>query len=140
MGEFELSDHHMEKHVGKSMTVPDEAMSVREILLKHTQGLLSGELLREPQYGTADVDDFDDYDVEKLQHADIFEREQEIENLARIIKDKEAAVKAAREKHSARKKAEVEKQKYILELAEKLAKGRGNDPDGERTNGNQNGA
>lgn len=100
---------HQETPVGKSVTVPDEALTIQEILTRSMQGLPTGNA----QPGTYNLDinsdNFDDHDVEKLQLLDPYDREL----LARDLAAKNEQHKKYLEDHLKEKQSlqEIENQK-----------------------------
>lgn len=57
-----------EHPVGESMTVPDQAMSLRTILERYTQGLpLTNVHMREPLYSDEEFPDLDRMDLSEIQ-------------------------------------------------------------------------
>lgn len=79
---------YVEHPKGKSLTIPDESISVRGLLERYTQGLdLGGGF--EPIYGEEDAD-FDSFDLEKVRQLDLFDRQE----LANKYSDKIAAARA----------------------------------------------
>lgn len=77
--DFELLPHHYENIEGPSMTVPDESMSIQEIMSKHVRGIDMGAMFRQPSYDSAAS--FDSEDIEKIQHEDLFDKENRIKDL-----------------------------------------------------------
>lgn len=92
---WKLMEHHVSHLDPISMTVPDESMSLQEILRKHTSGMNTVETnYREGQYN--DEDDFDAPDLEKLRDMDIHDRENYILLLQQKRKDAEEKIVAAK--------------------------------------------
>lgn len=89
---------------GKKAVVPDQAMSLQEILTRFTRN----EQL--PIGKNAQYDD-GDHDLEKVQHGDLVDRAEFVEEMREIHKSydrqEKAKAKAAREKIAAELKAEV---------------------------------
>lgn len=69
--EYSLTSIDMEQIHGESMTVPDEAYTIKQLLAKYAAGNMPP-VERAVTYMN-DVD-FDSHDVEKLKDADIFDR------------------------------------------------------------------
>ena len=67
-----FSDACKEKANSQSMTIPNEAMSIKEILYRHSQGITNFSK-SEPIWGS-DQADFDDTDIEKMSRKDIHEQ------------------------------------------------------------------
>lgn len=119
---WKLKASHMEKTVGKSMTVPNEAFTVREIFAKYKAGI-GPRIARDPQFDPAA--DHDSDDLEKLHHLDLAELEQyKIELLAKMKKQKEAidADKKARDAERAERERELEEVREELRARKKAAK------------------
>lgn len=77
--DWRLKAEHCETPKGESMTVPDETLTIREIVEKHIRGQrIADTLMRTPVYNESS--DFDDDDMEKLRDSDLYEQE-EIKNL-----------------------------------------------------------
>lgn len=84
--DFRLEKHHCETPTGVSLTVPDESYSIREILEKFTTGIdLRQQLARQPQYDSGAS--LDSEDLEKVQHLDLYEQQEQLENL-KIFQEK----------------------------------------------------
>lgn len=71
--DFVLFPKYKEKNVGISMTVPDESMTIREIMKKHVSGMRIADSLQRQGYYEEDVD-HDSPDMEKVKNQDIFDR------------------------------------------------------------------
>lgn len=57
---FQLKKSDCESPRGRSLTVPDQAIGIRELLAKHTRGLLDGSMYRPGLYDEdPDLDDLD---------------------------------------------------------------------------------
>jgi hypothetical protein len=67
-----FSDACKEKANSQSMAIPNEAMSIQEILYRHSQGIANFSK-SEPVWGS-DNPDFDDTDIEKMSRQDIHEQ------------------------------------------------------------------
>lgn len=88
--QFRLKPEHMEHPTGVSMTVPDETLTIRQILEKHVRGMkIAEELYKQPMYDSGA--DFDSEDLESVSRIDLFERElmaeRQKENV-KVLKDK----------------------------------------------------
>lgn len=71
--DFQLLPEHKETPYGVSLTVPDESLSIRELLSKHTTGYAA---VNTPVYNLdANSNDFDTPDLEKINSLDLHERE-----------------------------------------------------------------
>lgn len=77
--DYEMLPHHYETIEGVSVTVPNESMSIQEIMTKHVRGIDMSIMARTPAYDSGAS--FDSDDIEKLQHQDIFEKQQKLESL-----------------------------------------------------------
>lgn len=100
---WKLRKSDTEFEFGPSLTVQNQAYSVRDLLRKSGKGLNIV-----PEFQPSNIEqDFDGIDVEKIANADIFEREQAIINNVRTIKNLN---QKAKEQHEARVQAEIEKQ------------------------------
>lgn len=73
--DWKLKPEYCETPVGESLTVPDETLTIREIVEKHVRGQrIADTLMRTPVYNESA--DFDDEDIEKLRDSDLYEREE----------------------------------------------------------------
>jgi len=110
---YRLAASHVSRSVGSSMTVPDETMSIKEIMRKHVSGMnVSQELLKMPLYN--EDASFDSFDLESLKRLDLADRSVLIDELKKVNETELAALKAAEkavklEKAEAKKNAEAEK-------------------------------
>lgn len=59
---------------GESQTIPGETYSIRELLIKHTQGILPPGIDREPIY--SENQNFDSPDLQKIDRLDIVEKKE----------------------------------------------------------------
>lgn len=92
-GNFKLLASHCETPVGVSLTVPDECMSVQELLDR----FINGQRIPDNLFRNGVFDDesgFDSDDVEKLRHADLAERDEVVERLKGEIIAKQKLVDA----------------------------------------------
>lgn len=87
---FQLRPEHIEFVPGKSMTIPDDTYTIREILDKFSRGQSLDRLYR-PESSTYDgAATFDSPDMEKLRDSDFTERDEYKEiNKQNIDKNKE---------------------------------------------------
>lgn len=85
---FVLEPHEMETTVGPSLTVPEDSMSIKEIMQRHIRGMQIKSELRRPG-GFADTEDFDALDLEEVNRMDIFDRETVKQKLADDIAAKQ---------------------------------------------------
>lgn len=106
--QFELFSEDMEHPVGPSMTVPDQSMTVQEILMKFTSGMDPG-VVREGVY--SDTEDFDDLDLSQVNSMDLVDREDLARENSQRIDDLNAELRA--------KQGKVEVQKRSKRLTSK---------------------
>lgn len=94
---FVFADRDREKGGGPLITVPDEAMSIREILEKFTEGIDMA-VEKQAVYGEEDADFDLGIDLEKVNQLDLFDRQELAreygEMLQRKVADHNAAVLA----------------------------------------------
>lgn len=121
------------KHAGPSLTVPNESMSLRDILVKHARGIDSGVYAREPLYYGGDFDD-EDYEEVALR-MDMTEQQQVAEKLAAQKAEKTQRLSVLqKEEKAAAEKAAAEKEETLLnKLRAKVSdtgagKGQGSEP------------
>lgn len=125
---FVLQERHKEKFSLPSKTVPNETLSIRQIMEKHVKGMrIADTLARQPAYDSGA--DFDSHDLEKLKHLDLHERSLIVDELRvqsalqkkKIEDDQKAA--AAREKEKTDLEEEIrndfkeKKKKSVLRQA-----------------------
>lgn len=101
----------LEINSGEVVTVPDEAYTVRELFERSASGLLGDAVKTDGSFVDQDLDA--GFDVEKLKHMDLFERE---EFLRGIADDIAAKRKALAEAEAANKKKLSEEKAEQLEL------------------------
>lgn len=87
--EFRLLPEHKEKTTGPSLTVPDETLSIKEIVEKHVRGQrIADQLMRTPIYDSGA--DFDSDDLEKVKQMDLVDQDEIYErNAIKIAEIKE---------------------------------------------------
>jgi len=92
--EFRLRPEHKEKRVGESQTVPDETLTIQEIMKKHVRGQrIADELMRTPVYDSGLSDygdsesDFAMEDLSKVEGLDIAEKDEIRESYKQKIED-----------------------------------------------------
>lgn len=105
---FKLLPHHYDDAKAPaeraSKTVPNEAMSIKEILTRYVKGLpITGVNKREPMFDPNP--DHDNMDLEKVGQADLFEREEAAQWLKESTDEKRKAYEAQLQAE-AKKKAE----------------------------------
>lgn len=77
-----------------SMTVPNETLTIREIMQKHVSGMkILDELRKQPVYDSGAS--LDSEDIEKMQHMDLFELEQEKQRIDLFLQSKKGAAPLA---------------------------------------------
>lgn len=108
---FDPAVHRKERVIGKSETVPDQSMTVRQLYERFTVG---GQLPPErvPVYVDGDLDSDD---LEKLRDADVFVREQKARTVAEDIRRYEEQVRLENAT------AKAERLKREQEAADKVA-------------------
>ena len=79
-----FSDACKEKANSQSMAIPNEAMSIQEILYRHSQGITNFSK-SEPVWGS-DKPDFDDTDLEKMTRQDIHEQTEFVNSANEALK------------------------------------------------------
>lgn len=131
-------DKHIEHPKGASVTVPDDAFTIEEILRRSQQGI-APDVYHDGEYHLDDKsEDFDQYDIEKLKLLDPYDREM----LARDLKAKNLEHQKILEEFEAQKRShqEIENQKQedariaaFLERQAKKSKPDSNDAKGGTT-------
>lgn len=112
-----LQPHHCELPSGKSMTVPNEAYTVREIFSMYRANI-GPAVARDPKFDPAA--DFDSDDLEKLHHLDLAELQEYKLRLLEEMKANDEKVKTMKSEASAKRKAELEELEEIkAELRER---------------------
>lgn len=71
---FDPAIHAQKKSNKPSMTQPKQTLTIKQILERFTRGLPVNAEVKTPSYSTAPQ--FGDPDLEKMRHADLFEKEQ----------------------------------------------------------------
>lgn len=110
--DFVLGPEHMEHPKGKSMTLPDEAYTIRELLEKFSRNQRMDELERAGTYDSAPS--FDSEDLSKVRDMDPFDREE----LANTIRDRNNVVKDLFSK----KRKDKERERDLARARERDAK------------------
>lgn len=111
---YELLPEHMNPGGGELITVPDESISIRDLL---TKSIVNG-AMKEGVF--MDEEDFDAEDLSKIDGADLYDRTQAAIRMRLKAEQIEAELKA-QEKAAADKKAQ-DKELEIEQLAERLHK------------------
>lgn len=86
---FALRLEDVEAYHGPSVTVPDETMTIAEIMEKHTRGLRVAEQLYRPGHFEEDAD-LDSEDLAAASRLDLYDREELKADLAERIKQQKA--------------------------------------------------
>lgn len=77
-----------------SMTVPNEALTIKEIMQKHVSGMrILDELRKQPIYDSGAS--LDSEDIEKMQHMDLFDLEQERQRIDLFLQSKKGTAPSA---------------------------------------------
>lgn len=121
---YENHDTSGEVNTGKSMTVPDMAMSLRQLLDHHTRGMAMGHDLGEGEY-------FEDEVVPRPDESDlidIFERKFDVNERSRIVGD--AVEQELRSIKTKKQQAEKEKREFEAFQASRKASPPSSPPDG----------
>lgn len=104
--EFRLGPEHKDYKSGSipSLTVPDETLTVKQIMQKHVRGQrIAEEMMKTPVFD--DQADFDSHDLSKVEGMDLFEREELMEANKQKIADLKEKEKLFLEKQKKQKKA-----------------------------------
>lgn len=108
---FVLHEEHCETTIGPSMTVPDQTVSLEELLRRHTMGIPTTGML-EPQW--SEEANHDSADLSKLNDLDLYDKqlvreavESDIQRMKQTMADKKAArlARKEQEKREATEKA-----------------------------------
>lgn len=121
MGQFNhVPDESREiSHRYPSLTVPDQAFSIAELLERHQKGLLTDLAIGRTPIYSKDAH-FDDQDMEKLMDSDIVDR-MEFVNAGKAVVEAERAAKAKSEREAAEKRESAEFQaKLDAAVADRL--------------------
>jgi len=109
---FVLLPKHQETPQGGSCTVPDQALTIREIMAKHVRGMrIADELEKQPLYNldeTRGDTDFDSPDLEALGRMDMSERSEYLAELREHNELRKADINAAIKAHNERLQAEAD--------------------------------
>jgi len=109
--EFKLLPEHKEHPCGVSLTVPDETLSIKQIVDKHVRGQeIADQLMRQPLYDSGiygdDRDsDFDSEDLEKVVQMDLAEKDELKASNKQKIADMQAKQKLFLEEKKKKQKA-----------------------------------
>lgn len=118
-----------EHNIQPSLTIPDQTMTVKEILIRHTQGLGYGSTLGVPMY----YGDTEMYDQSELAKLDISERIELLEaNKERLNEMRQKMIKEHQDKQLEQFRKQVVKEHTTKNLPAPPsgAEPRKNDPDG----------
>ena len=92
--DWKFLPEHCEKANPETKTVPDEAVSIQELLKRHAQGITGGEY-RQGYYH--DTEDYDSEDMEKLVQADLLDLHEAQLNASATIAEAEKQKQAKSE-------------------------------------------
>lgn len=81
---YKSTDKNKEAVDGKSVTIPGQSMTVRELMDKHRAGTMDIRSKFRDGFWEDENDNFESMDLEKVQHADLTELEQ-LKNEAEIL-------------------------------------------------------
>lgn len=114
-------------NTAKKIVVPDQSMSLQEILTRFTRGEPLAVAHPEAYGGNEDLEDELNLDLEKVAKSDLTERDELAEKIRGIRDEHEKAEKTAKQKKAeaqAKAKAEAD-EKRILDEVEKRTKATG---------------
>lgn len=120
--DFQLRPSDKEVGGGVSMTVPDESLSVRNIIDRFTRGQGSGVAVREGYYDPSP--DLDSPDIDKLDHMDLIDRDEfaEVNRATKERLEKEIADDKKRKAEEKKKRDEEDEQMRAKFRSEKEPK------------------
>jgi len=106
--DFVLLPEHCEDYTGQiSLTVPDETLTIRQIVEKHIRGQeIADELMRTPI--NIEDSDFDNDDLEKVEQMDLADRENLKLSLQNSNEEKKKIIQSFFEKKETRERVDVE--------------------------------
>lgn len=109
---YERQERHYERTVGPSETVPDDALTIQEILLKHTHGQsVDKSRVRDTLYSLkSNENDYDSPDYEAINRMDHTDKFEMSEALRQEIADKKERLSAAIKASEEAKKLEATKE------------------------------
>ena len=111
----EIADDWYEKGGGEKMTIPGEALTVRELLLKHTQGVLDP-IQKTPYYsGTEDFDDVDPTTDPAFDLTDATEIKQDLDEKIQARKAKEAGEEKTKGAERAKTEEKAKEAKDVMD-------------------------
>lgn len=77
---------HTEKNTMPTETIPDETLTIRQILQKHQHGInVADQLSRQPLY--EENPNFDSPDMQQMAYSDLTEQEDVLRDVSEIIKE-----------------------------------------------------
>lgn len=128
--DFQLKPQHMEHREGASMTQPDEALSIRDILTRFTRGLVDESIYRPGTYQPEDRVSFDDLDLMKVKDMDLVDKDLVREALKVDAAEKQAILDLEASERKLEEDAAVEKQRILDEVVQdrKSAAGKSGEP------------
>jgi uncharacterized membrane protein YukC len=103
-----------EQPTGDSKTLPDQTLSIQQLLINHTRGIPSNVSQREGEYFDTEIPRHDDIIDAKEYAESLQERKKELEEQAKIDEKEISAIKAKEKKEK-----EAEELKKAQELVEK---------------------
>lgn len=111
-------NRHAETNTGVSETVPNEAMTIRQIFDRFRKGMPLGAQERQGSFTSDGSDhDFDAPDLDKLKESDFVERDEFQEKLMQEIAEKQKHLKERRDQETKRRQ---EEENEIQALREEL--------------------
>jgi len=107
----------IETPIGVSKTLPDESLTIEQIMARHTSGLIPP--IEKETSNYLDEPDFDSPDLEKLRDADLFEREMMSRDLARRNNSHTQKFSAKQQQYDADRQAEKDAYDEVIASAKK---------------------
>lgn len=104
---------HQENKI--SQTVPDETLSIKEILDRYTSGRTIGDAVARQTSFDPNAS-FDSEDLEKIKHEDLFDQEERKRDLKSRIKDHEKQIEEDRKKEKLKNDQEKQEQLDLKKL------------------------
>lgn len=117
-----------ERVPGVSETVPNEALSIKEILRRFTKGMPLDVLEKEGAYD--EHASFDSIDLEKLKHADLYEQMEVLDKMKLVAQEKRKELDdelARQVKERLDKEKEEQEVRELLKSSKKKKKDTGSD-------------
>jgi BRCT domain type II-containing protein len=110
---WQMQAHHREIPKGVSETVPNQALSIQDILARSLAGMTPA-VERQGGFMTAE-DDFDAYDLEALRRMDVYELNETLDAVNQVVKDRSAELEKFRAAEAAVRAEQEKEEKEILE-------------------------